>query len=83
MLHYIEGPCNIRANNLSRLNCLVTPAQIAEGKKPVEPTEVFDKEKTKQISWIKNTLVFPTMRFKNVLSVISTYLRPHIRIKLH
>jgi hypothetical protein len=33
MLHYIKGPRNILANNLSRLHCLVTPAQIAEGKK--------------------------------------------------
>jgi hypothetical protein len=37
MLHYIEGPRNILANNLSRLHHLVTPAQIAEGKKLVEP----------------------------------------------
>jgi hypothetical protein len=44
MLHYIEGPCNILANNLSRLHCLVTPAQIAEGKKLVEPTEVSIEE---------------------------------------
>jgi hypothetical protein len=40
MLHYIMGPRNILANNLSRLHCLVTPAQIAEGKKLVEPAEV-------------------------------------------
>jgi hypothetical protein len=33
MLHYIEGPHNILAKNLSRLHCLVTPAQIVEGKK--------------------------------------------------
>ncbi len=32
MLHYIEGPCNILADNLPRLHCLVTPAQITEGK---------------------------------------------------
>ncbi len=31
MLHYIEGPCNILADNLSRLHRLVTPAQIAKG----------------------------------------------------
>jgi hypothetical protein len=37
MLHYIEGPHNILDDNLSRLHCLVTPAQIAEGKKLVEP----------------------------------------------
>jgi hypothetical protein len=44
MLHYIKGTCNILANNLSRLHCLVTLAQIAEGKKLVEPTEVSNKE---------------------------------------
>ena len=41
-LHYIEGPCNILADNLSKLNCLITPAQIAEGKCLVEPTMVSD-----------------------------------------
>ncbi len=43
MLHYIKGPCNILADNLSRLHSLVTPAQIAEGKKLVKPTEVSYK----------------------------------------
>jgi hypothetical protein len=37
VLHYIKGPRNILANNLLRLHRLVTPAQIAEGKKLVEP----------------------------------------------
>jgi hypothetical protein len=32
------------ADNLSRLHCLVTPAQIAEGKKLVEPAEVSIEE---------------------------------------
>jgi hypothetical protein len=44
MLHYIKGPCKILANNLSRLHPLVTPAQIAEGKKLVEPAEVSIEE---------------------------------------
>jgi hypothetical protein len=47
MLHYIEGPHNILANNLSRLHCLVTPAQIAERKKLVEPVDVFNEEEDK------------------------------------
>jgi hypothetical protein len=47
ILHYIEGPSNILANNLSRLHCLVTPAQIAEGKKLVEPAEVSNEEEDK------------------------------------
>jgi hypothetical protein len=44
ILHYIEGPCNILADNLSRLYHLVTPAQITEGKKLVEPAEVSIEE---------------------------------------
>ncbi len=43
-LHYIKGPCNILVNNLSRLHCLVTPAQIAEGKKLVEPVKISNEE---------------------------------------
>ncbi len=45
MLHYIEGPHNINfSNNLSRLHSLVTPAQIMEGKKLLEPAEVSIEE---------------------------------------
>jgi hypothetical protein len=47
MLHYIEGPRNILADNLSKLHHLVTPAQIAEGKKLVEPVEVSNEDKDK------------------------------------
>jgi hypothetical protein len=41
-LHYIEGPRNILADNLSRLHRLVTAAQIAEGKSLVDPAVVSD-----------------------------------------
>jgi hypothetical protein len=44
MPHDIKGPCNILADNLSRTHRLVTPAQIAEGKKLVEPAEVSIEE---------------------------------------
>jgi hypothetical protein len=47
MIHYIKGPHNILAKNLSRLYRLVTPAQIVEGKKLIEPAEVSNKEKDK------------------------------------
>jgi hypothetical protein len=47
ILHYIKGPRNIPANNLSRLHYLVTPAQIAEGKELVEPAEVSNEEEDK------------------------------------
>ncbi len=47
MLHYIEGPHNILADNLSRLHRLVTLAQIAEGKKLIEPAEVSIEEEDK------------------------------------
>jgi hypothetical protein len=83
MLHYIEGPHNILANNISRLHCLVTPAQIAEGKKLIEPAEVSIEEETKHISWIKNTLVYTMRTSGNVLSAISFYLILHIQIRIH
>jgi hypothetical protein len=82
MLHYIKGPHNIFANNLSRLHCLVTPAQITKGKKLVEPAEVSKRKKTKLISWIKNTLVFMMMTSVNVFSVTSTYLTPNIWMRI-
>jgi hypothetical protein len=44
MLHYIEGPNNILANNLLRPHHLVTLAQIAEGKTLIEPAEVSIEE---------------------------------------
>jgi hypothetical protein len=47
MLHYIKGPHNIPADNLSRLHCLVTPAQIVEGKKLVESAVVSIEEEDK------------------------------------
>ena len=43
-LHYIEGPKNILADNLSQLLCLTTRSQIAEGKKLIEPAIVSDDE---------------------------------------
>ena len=41
-LHYIEGPHNILADNLSWIHRLVTPAQIAEGESLVDPAVVSD-----------------------------------------
>jgi hypothetical protein len=43
-LHYIQGEKNILADNLSRLHRLPTPAQLAMGKKLIEPAEVLDNE---------------------------------------
>ncbi len=42
-IHYIEGERNILAGQLSRLERLPTPAQLAEGKKLVEPAELLMK----------------------------------------
>jgi hypothetical protein len=47
MLYYIEGPHNFLANNLSRLHCLVTSAQIADGKKLIESSEVSNEDEDK------------------------------------
>jgi hypothetical protein len=40
----VIGPWKYSSHNYSRLHCLITPAQIAEGKKLVEPAEVSNKE---------------------------------------
>jgi hypothetical protein len=50
MLHYIKGPCNILAGNLSQLHCQVTLAQIVGGKKAVEPAVVSNKEQRERQS---------------------------------
>ncbi len=42
-----QGRCKTLTNNLSCLHHLVTPAQIAEGKKLVEPVEVSNKKEDK------------------------------------
>ena len=52
-LHYIEGPKNILADNLSRLHRRVTPAQLAEGKKLVEPVS-GDKEDDAEAHFFEN-----------------------------
>jgi hypothetical protein len=82
ILHYIEGPCNILADNLSRLHRLIIPAQIAEGENLVEPAEVVMRKKTNCISWIKNTLGFTMKTSGNALSAISIYLTLHIRMRM-
>jgi hypothetical protein len=43
-LHFIEGPRNILDDNLSPLHCLVTPAQIVEGKSLIDPAVGSDDE---------------------------------------
>ena len=46
-LHYIEGPKNILADNLSWHLRLPTPSQIVEGKKLIENAIVSDDEDNK------------------------------------
>ncbi len=82
ILHYIGGPCNILANNLSRLHRLVTPAQIAEGKKLVEPAEVSIEEEDKAYFLVNNFLVYTMRMSGNALSATSTYLTLHIRLRI-
>ena len=50
-LHYIEGPKNILADNLSRLQRLITPAQLAEGKNLVEP--ITDDEEDNELAFLQ------------------------------
>jgi hypothetical protein len=82
MLHYTEGPRNILSNNLSRLHCLVTPAQIAEGKKLIEPAEVSIEEEDNAYFLDKDTLAYTMRTSGNVLSAISTYLTLHIWMRI-
>ena len=42
ILHYIEGPKNVLADNLSRLQRNITPEQLAEGKNLVEPSPDYE-----------------------------------------
>ncbi len=83
MLHYIEGPSNTLANNFSRLYCLVTLAQIPEGKKLVEPTEVSIEEEDEayfldqEYSGLYNEDVW------ECIEAISTYLTLHIGMRIH
>ncbi len=41
---WYKRPPQYSSHNYSRSNCLITPAQIAEGKKLVEPAEVSIEE---------------------------------------
>ncbi len=42
--HNVIGPPQYSSHNNPRLHCLVIPAQIVEGKKLVDPTEVSNEE---------------------------------------
>eukprot|EP00957_Ditylum_brightwellii_P025092 1899048-Ditylum_brightwellii.AAC.2 len=44
VLHYIEGPKDILADNLPRLKRLITLVQLAKGKNLVDPACVNDEE---------------------------------------
>ena len=55
-LHYIEGPNNILADNLSRLHRLVTPAQIAEGKNLIDPADASEEEDVFMIDQVHSGL---------------------------
>ena len=53
-IHYIEGPKNILADNLSRLHRLPTPTQIAEGKNLVPSAVVSDTEDDELDNYLVN-----------------------------
>ncbi len=46
------GPPQYSSHIHSRLHCLVTPAQIAEGKKLVEPAEISIKEERDEVIFL-------------------------------
>jgi hypothetical protein len=79
----VIGPPQYSSHNNSRLHCLVTPAQIAEGKKLVEPAEVSNKE--------EDAVYFLNQEYcglydDEVWECVECYLNLpelHIRIKIH
>jgi hypothetical protein len=83
MLHYIEGHNNLLANNLSRLHCLVTPAQIVEGKNLVQLAEVSNKEEDEAYFLDQEYSGLYDNEFGDVLSAISTYQKLQIWIKIY
>jgi hypothetical protein len=87
MLHYIEAPRNILADNLSlsRLHHLVTPAQIAEGMKLVEPAEVFNEEEDEAYHLDQE---YSGLYDDDIWECIECYLNlpdtpPHIQMRIH
>jgi hypothetical protein len=48
----VIGPLQYCSHNSLRLHCLVTPAQIAERKKPVEPVEVSKQEEDYEVYFL-------------------------------
>jgi hypothetical protein len=82
MLHYIEGPHNILADNLSRLHCLVTPARIAEGMKLIEPEEVSNEEEDKAYFLDQEYSGLYDVNVWECVECYLTYLTPHIRMRI-
>ncbi len=77
ILHYIKDHCSILANNLSRLHCLVTPTQITEGKKLVEPTEVSTEGEDKAYFFDQE---YSGLYDEDIWECIECYL---IRMRIH
>jgi hypothetical protein len=83
MLHYIKGPRNILGDNLSRLHRLVTLAQIAEGKKLVETTDVSDKEEDKAYFFDQEySGLYDDDVWEFFKCYLNFYLTPHIQIRI-
>ncbi len=73
-----ERPLQYSSHNYSRLHYLITLAQIAEGKKLVEPTEVSIEDYFEVYFLDQEYSGLHDDKFGSVLSVISTYLKLHI-----
>jgi hypothetical protein len=83
MLHYIKGPRNILAGNLSRLHRLVTPAQIAEGKKLAEPAEVSIEEEDEAYLLDQEYSGLYNENIWKCIECYLNYLTLHIRMRIH
>jgi hypothetical protein len=83
ILHYIEGPCNILVDNLSRLHRLVTLAQITEGKKLIEPAELSNEEEDEAYFLDQEySGLYGEDVWECIECYLNSYLTPHIRIRI-
>ncbi len=79
----VKGPCNILATNIQGSIAWLLWLRLQRVRNSQSLQWFLSRKKMKCISWIKNTLVFMMVKFGSVLSVISTYLKLHIWIKIN
>jgi hypothetical protein len=80
---HVKGPCNILATTIQGSITWLLWLWLQRGRNLWSPQRFFTRKKMMCVSWIKKSLVFMMIKFGNVLSDISTYLKLHICVKIH